>query len=980
MPLKLVIGPANAEKAGAAMDAYRTALSAGREPLLVVPTFADVDVYRRELAASGAVFGVEVVQFQRLMREIAKRTRTDGRPIGGLARERIAAVATARTRLETLAASAQTPGFAQALLGLIGELEELRLDPPRVIQALRAWTAGDPSRRPYAEELAALYAAYRRELDRAQTLDHRLQDTIALDALRLDPAAWRRTPVVIYGFDDLSPVQRDAVETLACHAEADVTLTLTYEPGRTALAARARTYEDLRALPATEVLELRARADQSAKRSGEALSAPALHHLERTLFEPGEGLALFDAASVPAGDAVRMLEGGGERAEVELVAAEVAALLRDGHPAEEIAVVWRSREDIPPVAEEVFGAYGVPVALTRRRRARDTALGRGVIALLRCALLDGSADDLLAWLRTPGVLDTPGLADRLEADVRRQGIPTAARARALWEERHWPLQAFDFVAEAHARGPAALCDRLAREVNRLFSRPHRLEAPILDGPERVDANAAAALRSALRDLGRLARRDPELVPAPAELERVLGELLVFAGRQSGPGLVQVTHAEAIRARRVRSLFLCGLNEHVFPAPARPDPLLSDQDRVAINQAAGLRLTVGVDQLALERYLLYAAVSRPTELLVLSWHAATDDGDPVVRSLFVDDVADRFSDAPLSRRRRRALGAAGWIAAEAPTPREAALAAAAAGPPSAPRPLGPVSPEVMARAMPAERPLSATAIEAFHDCPVKWFVDRLLRPEDLVPDPEAMVRGSVAHEVLAAVFADHGGRPLCPADLPAARERLHAALAESTAKRPISVNPERVRAEVRRLESDLVRYLENAAHDGSALGPVEFEREFTVDLGPFELHGYIDRIDAGGGEAVLLDYKGKAATPQAKWLEDGKLQLGLYVLAARRLAERGEFPGEPVGGLYQPLGNPKESRPRGALLEGADPGRDAFSTDRLSADAFEDLLAQVLAAAEEAVVQLRAGALEPRPKSCAWGGGCEYPTICRGEAS
>lgn len=972
MPLKLVIGPANAEKAGAALDAYRTALAAGREPILVVPTFADVDVYRRELAGSGAVFGVEVVQFQRLMREIAKRTRTDGRPVGKLAGERVAAVATERTALDTLAVSAGTPGFARSLFGLIGELEELRLDPPRVIQALRAWTADDPSRRPYADELSALYAAYRRELDRARALDHPLQDAAALDALRLDPSAWRRTPVVIYGFDDLSPLQRDAVETLACHAEAEVTLTLTYEPGRTALAARARTYEELRALAGTEVLELRAVADHYA--------SPALHHLERTLFEPGEGLALFDAASVSAGDAVRMLEGGGERAEVELVAAEVAALLRGGHPAEEIAVVWRSPDDIPSAVEEVFDAYGITIALTRRRRARDTALGRGVIALLRCALLEGSADDLLAWLRTPGVVEKPGLADRLEADVRRTGIGTAARARALWEERHWPLQAIDFVADAHGRGPAALCDRLAREVNRLFSRPHRLEAPILDGPERVDANAAAALRSALRELGRLARRDPELVPPPSELERLLGELPVFAGRQTGPGLVQVTHAVAIRARRVRSLFLCGLNEQVFPAPARPDPLLSDHDRVAINQAAGLRLTVGVDQLALERYLLYSAVSRPSELLVLSWHTATDDGDPVVRSLFVDDVADRFSDHPLVRRRRRALGAAGWPAGEAPTSREAALAAAAAAPPAVPQPLGPVSPEVMAQAMPADRPLSATAIEAFNDCPVKWFVNRLLRPEDLVPDPEAMVRGSVAHEVLAAVFAERGGRPLRPADLPAARERMHAALAESTSRRPISVNPERVRAEVRRLESDLVRYLENAAHDGSELGPVAFEHEFEADLGSFELHGRIDRIDAGGGEAVLLDYKGKSATPQAKWLEDGRLQLGLYVLAARQLAEQGDFPGEPVGGLYQPLGNAKESRPRGALLEDADPGRKAFATDRLSAQAFDDLLAQVLSAAQDAVDQLRAGALEPRPRTCAWGGGCEYPTVCRGEAS
>ncbi|MCW2968526.1 MAG: ATP-dependent nuclease subunit B-like protein, partial [Solirubrobacteraceae bacterium] len=92
MPLQLVIGPANAEKARVALDAYRAALAAGREPVLVVPTFPDVDVYRRELAASGAVFGVQVVQFHWLLREIARRAGVSGRPLGPLARERVAAV------------------------------------------------------------------------------------------------------------------------------------------------------------------------------------------------------------------------------------------------------------------------------------------------------------------------------------------------------------------------------------------------------------------------------------------------------------------------------------------------------------------------------------------------------------------------------------------------------------------------------------------------------------------------------------------------------------------------------------------------------------------------------------------------------------------------------------------------------------------------------------------------------------------------
>src|SRR5688572_30855855 len=78
MPLTLVTGPANAAKAGAVLARLRTLRP--QDPLLVVPTSADVDHYRRELAAAGIVFGAEVLTFRRLVREIAAAAGVHGRP------------------------------------------------------------------------------------------------------------------------------------------------------------------------------------------------------------------------------------------------------------------------------------------------------------------------------------------------------------------------------------------------------------------------------------------------------------------------------------------------------------------------------------------------------------------------------------------------------------------------------------------------------------------------------------------------------------------------------------------------------------------------------------------------------------------------------------------------------------------------------------------------------------------------------------
>src|SRR5215207_6980489 len=112
MPLTLITGPANAAKAGAVLERLRAALP--RDPLLVVPTAADVEHYQRELAASGIVFGAEVLTFRRLVREIAAAAGVHGRPLGNVARDRVVRAAVRDTYLKVLEASARAHGFTLA--------------------------------------------------------------------------------------------------------------------------------------------------------------------------------------------------------------------------------------------------------------------------------------------------------------------------------------------------------------------------------------------------------------------------------------------------------------------------------------------------------------------------------------------------------------------------------------------------------------------------------------------------------------------------------------------------------------------------------------------------------------------------------------------------------------------------------------------------------------------------------------------------
>ncbi len=826
MPLKLVTGPANAEKARVLLDGYRAALRRDEAPILVVPTFADVERYRAELAAGGVVFGAQIVRFAWLVDEIARRGGVRGRPLKALARERVAAAAVAATPLSALAGSARTGGFARALLRLVDELEEQRVTPQRFTQALRAWAAEDEGRRAYADEVAGLYSAYRRKLERLGRRDEPLHAAAALDAIREDPAAWGSTPVFVYGFDDLTSLQRDAVETLAATGAA-VTLSLAYEPGRMAFSGRATTFVELRR---DEHLALKPRAEHYAP-----AARAALHHLERELFElPADG-RLFEPDPIDAGDAVTLLQGGGERAELELVAAEIARLIaEEGYAAEEIAVVLRDPAPVAALLLEVFGALGVPVAIDRRIAFGHTALGRGLVALLRCALLEGSSDDLLAWLRTPGVLHRPELADALEVAARQAGARTSAAARALWEAEHWTLSAIDRVRAAERRGGEALLACCGEELAALFAAPRRRAAEVLVGPAAQDGDVLVAGRGALDELASIAGADRSLAPSATQLVALLEDLEVRGGTRPAAGCVTVTEPLALRARRVRALFACRLQEGVFPAVPGAEPFFGDAERERIAAASGLRLRRR-DDLGAERYLFYATVSRPEERLYLSWHEASDDGDQAVPSFFLSDVCDLFGPSLSEGRRMRTLGEVGWPGV-APTARERLRVAAAAGPRHREAPIAALGDGSHVAELRDRELWSASGIELWAGCPVKWFVERRLTPEGLTPDPELMLRGQLSHLVLEATLRglrEQTGSCRLDAGSLALAQRLAVEALELLQREPrleMSSDPSRQRALARRLRADLERYLEHAAHDGSELEPSMLEVDFGSGSG------------------------------------------------------------------------------------------------------------------------------------------------------
>ncbi len=974
MGLTLITGPANAGKVALLLRRYLEALSL--EPVLIVPTRPDVEQAERDLLElQPALLGGTIGTFDDLFRTIA-RGGGSSRPIASQTQQTLIArraVAAARARMNGLGRSARFAGFADALLGAVGDLEAGLLDP------------GDLD-----GDLASLYGAYLSELDTLALWDRQLQRRQAAERVAGDLSAWHGEPVFAHGFEDLTGAEWALLEALA--GRTDVTVSLPYEPGRAAFASLRRTADDLSALADGRIEELSPGFAEVAE--------PAIAHLERTLFEDAAAPVVIDGA-------IRFFEGAGTRGALELVAEELLALIRSGTRAEAIGVVCPSLDRFQAPLETVLSTLGVPYAIEAPAGLAKTAYGQALLALLRFAWLGGGRGDLYAFLRSPYSGFARASVDFLEGRLRGRAVETGERVEeeTIRLRDGQPLPPLETL-----RSAATPLDAVQALATAMLRAAYGIEAPPATEAARQDLRAHDSVMRLVGELRGWIALGGTL--ATDEILSLLERAEVRRSAAPEPGRVAVLDLLRARTRHFEVVFVLGLEGGSLPRRGHESPFLGDDARRELDERRKARL-VRPDQVSRDRYLFYTACSRATRRLYLVREAATDEGTPREASPFWEEAQAVFDREDVARwTRRRPLSQLTWPLESAPTERErlratAALAAteidvaeAVAAANGWERRLGRARrafdratrlthPAVLAE-LAARGMFSVTELERFVDCSSIWFFERVIDPRSIDAQVDARLRGSIAHQALFRFYSglpkELGVEQLEPDRVDEAVAFLRRCLDEAVAGIRMELTPLQRRELEGGLRRDLEAFIRDDAELGLPLVPRRFEVSFGSERSAPELQrglelapgmllgGKIDRIDVDpfSARGIVQDYKsGKTGHSAAQIESERRLQIPLYMLVLRDLVGI-----EPLGGLYRPLSG--ERKPRGLLR--ADAREDGVpglvKNDYVDEDDFWAKVDRSRDLAVGLVERIRGGDVRHDPKSGECPTWCELWSMCR----
>lgn len=581
-------------------------------------------------------------------------------------------------------------GLIDRINSLYTELKKHNADFTRLDEHLRSLEAAageSPLLKDKLHDLSILYREFDAELSSLyiDAEDH----VVKLAEGARDSSYLRGADLWIDGFHSFTPQEYKALGVLM-QVASSVTVALTldkpYDDGApphelNLFHQTATTYMKLRALAESVGVDVQPAQLLKARpfprfRSSETLSYLESAYDRRT---PWPGSAAPDDLE----ESLSLRSAGSRRTEVEGAAREMLRLARDkGARWRDMALFVRNLGDYEHIIRPVFEDYGIPFFMDQKASVLHHPLVELIRGALDVALKFWKYEDVFRCVKSEFLLPMDGSLTRADMDILENYVLASGIQGYRWTDgRPWKgTPSLSLEADEASRNRAEserlqFLERCRAAVTvplSAFEKRLKRAKTIRDmcaavyllleeteAPQRLDLLAHRALQGGHPQQ---AMEHRQLWSAVLDLLDQIVEMMgeenlaseLFAGiletglkdLQLGlvpPAIDQVLvgSTDRSRTRHVKHAFLLGINEGIMPANLQEEGILSDQERLRLEEI-GLELAPGMTRRLLdERFLIYGALSAAGCSLWLSYPTADEEGKNLLPSEVIRHMKQIF---------------------------------------------------------------------------------------------------------------------------------------------------------------------------------------------------------------------------------------------------------------------------------------------------------------------------------------------------
>ncbi|MDO4277118.1 MAG: helicase-exonuclease AddAB subunit AddB [Eubacteriales bacterium] len=665
MSLQFIIGSSGA---GKSYYAYEEVIRQSREHpdrlyYVIVPEQFTMQTQKTlvEMHPGKGILNIDILSFERLAYRVFEEVGGDNRKLledTGKSMVLQKMVQKHQKELPYLGSQMKKPGYLDEVKSLLSEFMQYDIQQQDLEEMLDK--AGDKALlHMKLKDVGVLYEAFRDYLEGHYMTSEEVMDVL-LKVLPLSEKL-RGSVLLLDGFTGFTPIQNKVIrELLAVCSKVSVTVTMDIRENPFAVGKPHQLFFMSRKMIHT-LSGLTRDLDDPVMLSHcdntRFANAPALQFLEKYLFRYKK--AVYEEEQ----EEIQMFSASSPQKEVEEAARRMARLVRTkGYRYGEIAVITGNMEEYKNLAEQVFREAGIPYFLDEKHTVLMNPFVECLRGAIEMAVQGFSYESVFRYLRCGMSGVTREETDKLENYVLALGIRGYSQWSQKWVRIYYgmPPEEIQELNESRARfieevkelaegfqGGRRTVEEYCRTLYEFIVKSEiqkKLKTQELYFKSSGDKAMEKEYGQIYGIIMELLDKMVEILGEETVSRQEFRQLLETGLSEAKVGLIPpsmdqvlVGDMERTRLKDIKALFFLGMNEGNIPKNTESGGILTEIDREFFSDQ-GMELAPGPKELMnMQRFYLYLNLTKPRELLCLSYSQSNSRGEALSPAYLVNNI-------------------------------------------------------------------------------------------------------------------------------------------------------------------------------------------------------------------------------------------------------------------------------------------------------------------------------------------------------